>query len=127
MKKIITLLFLMSFLCVGSIAQELVGNSFYLMEDKTTTGTGTIFKNGPTENYRFEVTFTGSITALTVRLNGGLSDDTLFPEETYTLDADDIAAGKAAFTGSNTYVNFVQAEIVTLTGTGTVTIKYSKF
>ena len=120
------ILILFSTINIAVIRPEFSGNSFILYTSSS-TGVGDTYEIGKTSNHRVEITFTGTITALKIRLNGGLAAEVLYPECTYTLDSEDIAAGKAAFTLSNSYVNFVQGEIVTLTGSGTVKIKYSKF
>jgi len=80
-------------------------------------------------NHAFEVDFGTTVTALTVRLNVGLTPDNMFAEQTYALDTAEVAAGQARFTVSNAGGNFVRADIVSLTPSGTpdITVKYSKY
>ena len=69
----------------------------------------------------------GSVTALTVAIEGSLDGTKWFALATHTLTAGELSAGQAMFHITNKYVRFVRANITTLTETGTtaVTVKIS--
>ena len=96
-----------------------------LLDGVTVTGNGSsVFVNGIAK-HSVHVHFTnsgGSVTALTVDLEGSHDDAYYFQLETYAFDATDLTNEQTMFHVVNKAVNYVRANITTITETGTTAV-----
>ena len=90
------------------------------------TATGKLFKlKSATSIHTLQVVFTGSISALSVNFQGSIDGVNVFTLLSYSLSASEIAAKAAMIHVVNKLVEYIEVDIVTLTGTGSVTISHS--
>lgn len=100
-----------------------------LLHGVTVTGESTnVYVNGM-DVHTVQVVFTntgGSVTALTVDLEGSLDNTTWFTLKSYALSGTELTAKTAMYHVVNKGVNHIRANITTITETGTtaVTVKY---
>lgn len=78
-----------------------------------------------TSLHTVQTVFTGSITALTIDLEGSLDGTTFFQLAQDAFSEAEITAKAAMFHVVDKLVEYIRINISTLTGTGTVTCKYS--
>ena len=91
-----------------------------LIDEATTTGAGGIHKIKPSPNHTMQVVLvSGSLTALTVLLEGSLDGVTFFPLITHGSITDSSMAWAA-----NAPVEYIRANITILTGTTPVISVY---
>jgi len=91
----------------------------------STSGAKKIFQlEHASEIHSIQVTFTGSITALVISIEGSLDGTNFVSLASHTLTAAEISAKLSLFHIVNKLVSYVRGNITTLTGTGTVTVEY---
>ena len=98
-----------------------------LLDAATATGEGAAFETGkPLSTHTVAVKTTGAPTAVVIDLEGSLDDITYHQLAQHTFIAAEITAEAAMFHVSNKPVNYVRANLITLTaGTApTVTVEY---
>ena len=88
-----------------------------LLTDKSATATGIPQQIVPAKVYTVHVVITGSVTALTVSMNGGLAN-----EDLGNMVTRDIIAEGGLFFMNAMAVDFMSADIDAYTGTGTVSV-----
>jgi hypothetical protein len=89
-------------------------------------GAGHTYKlRSATDLQAIQIEFTGTITALEVAINGSISSTKLFPVESHLFTESEITAKAAFFYISQKLVEYVQAEIISITGTGVVHVYHS--
>ncbi len=94
----------------------------------TATGAGSAIAATRTIDHSLQVTFTGTVTALTIDLEGSLDGVDWFSLTNgtgYAFTAAEITAKAALVNVSDSLVNNVRANITTYTGTGAVTAIYT--
>ena len=96
-----------------------------LLDGVEATGVGRVHACPQTNNHAMEVTFTnsgGSVTALVVDLVGGLDNTVPHSLGTKTFSGGELTAKKAILHVVDKLVDFVSANITTLTETGTTAV-----
>lgn len=96
-----------------------------LLSGVTVTGEGSSAHVSGASTHTVHVHFTnsgGSVTALTVDLEGSIDDSHFFTLKSYALNGTELTAKQAMFHVVNKSVNFVRANITTLTETGTTAV-----
>ena len=88
-----------------------------LLQSKTAVSTGKIKACRFASRYTVDVIITGSVSALTISINGGLDNSSV-----ENLVTRDIIAEGALFFLNSMNVDFMSADIDTYTGSGTVTV-----
>jgi len=88
-----------------------------LLQSKTAVSTGKIKSCKFASRYTVDVIITGSVTALSISIKGGLGN-----ESVANLVSRDIIADGPIFLLNSINVDFMSADIDTYTGSGTVTI-----
>ncbi|MEO5360619.1 MAG: hypothetical protein H7843_09235 [Nitrospirota bacterium] len=93
---------------------------YILLDNVTITGPGTakIVTHQSIVTWSCDVDMDNSSTALTVRIEGNVYGDKFSPKGMgqYTLDSEELAAGKATFSIDSLPVNKIRAYVVSLTG-----------
>jgi len=97
-----------------------------LLSGATETGAGSLWKlSNSTDIHTVQVVFTGTITALTVALEGSIDEDNIAVLQTHALSDAEISAKAAMFHVVNKLVEYVRINITTFTGSGSVTVSHS--
>ena len=78
-------------------------------------------------NHSLEIKITGTVTALTIDLEGSLSGNFWTSLASHPLTSDEIAAKGAIFHVESRLVEQVRAKITSYTGSGTVSVWYTPF
>lgn len=91
------------------------------------TGAGIGVKSGGSGNYAIHTIFTGTVTALTIALEGSLDGGTTWGVlGSDAFVAGDITAKNALFYVTNSPTKLVRANITAYTGTGTAVVWFSE-
>ena len=88
-----------------------------LLTNESSTATGAVKACKFADRYTVDVVITGSVSALTVSINGGLSNASV-----ENLVTRDIIAEGAIFFLNSMNVDFMSADIDSYTGSGTVSV-----
>ena len=97
-----------------------------LLSAATETGAGSLWKlKESSDVHTVYAKFTGTITALTVALEGSIDGTNIVALTTHEFTASEISAKQAMFHVVNKLVEYVRINITVLTGTGSVTVSHS--
>lgn len=95
-----------------------------ILSGATGTGAGKLFQVN-TSIHTVQVVFTGTISALSIAIEGSIDGTNIVALETHALTGDEISAKKSMFHIVNRLVEYVRANITVLTGAGAVTVYHS--
>jgi len=95
-----------------------------ILSAATGTGAGKLFQVS-TSIHTIQVVFTGTISALSVAIEGSIDGANIFALETHELSSEELAAKKVMFHIVNKLVEYVRVNITVLTGAGAVTVYHS--
>jgi hypothetical protein len=98
--------------------------SWKILDGVTAPGAGNSIKVRGFSFHTLQTTFTGTVTALTVDLEGSLDGTSWFQLGEKIFSAGELTAKAALLHVTDKLVNHVRANITTYTGTGSVTAKY---
>lgn len=95
--------------------------------DATGAG-GAVLASPQNSNHTYQITITGTPTAVTVALEGSLDGDTWAAIDTHVMSAGELSAAAALVFVTASPVQAVRANLTTLTGgtSPTVTVKYGQ-
>ena len=92
----------------------------------TTSGAKKIFKiEHSTALHCIQAKFTGTVSALTISVEGSLDGESFFELAAHTLTAAEISAKVAMFEIINKLSEYIRINLTTYTGTGPVTVYYT--
>jgi hypothetical protein len=98
-------------------------STILLNDAQTTTGAGEVRKwVGENSLHTIQFKITGSITAVTMILEGSNNDVDFVPLQDYDVTASDLSCGCGAFNVIDKIAESVQVNISVLTGSGSVSI-----
>ena len=96
-----------------------------ILTGATVIGAGKLFEIGGVDTHTLHVVFTGSISALTVAIEGSINGTDVVALATHELATEEISAKSSMFHIVNKLVEYVRVNITVMTGSGSVTVYHS--